>query len=98
MVNRGESGEEEVDIEGAKALLEEAGWTVGGSGVREKDGVQLKMVFQTSVNAVRQDFQALIKQWWNDIGVEVELRNVDAAAPAARTARPSPPASASRPC
>ena len=66
------------DIEGAKALLEEAGWTVGGSGVREKDGVQLKMVFQTSVNAVRQDFQALIKQWWSEIGIETELKTVDA--------------------
>jgi peptide/nickel transport system substrate-binding protein len=27
---------------------------------------------------VRQDFQALIKQWWSDIGVETELRNIDA--------------------
>jgi peptide/nickel transport system substrate-binding protein len=27
---------------------------------------------------VRQDFQSLIKQWWADIGVETELRNIDA--------------------
>jgi peptide/nickel transport system substrate-binding protein len=27
---------------------------------------------------VRQDFQALIKQWWSDIGVETELKNIDA--------------------
>lgn len=66
------------DIEGAKALLEEAGWVDDGSGVRAKDGVQLKMVFQTSVNAVRQDFQALIKQWWSEIGIETELKTVDA--------------------
>ncbi|RJE86517.1 peptide ABC transporter substrate-binding protein [Paracoccus onubensis] len=66
------------DIEGAKALLEEAGWTVGGDGIREKDGVKLKLLFQTSVNAVRQDFQALIKQWWSEIGVETELKTVDA--------------------
>lgn len=66
------------DIEGAKALLDQAGWTVGGSGIREKDGVQLRLVFQTSVNAVRQDFQALIKQWWSEIGVETELKTVDA--------------------
>ena len=26
----------------------------------------------------RQDFQALIKQWWKEIGVETELRNIDA--------------------
>ncbi|PHQ70914.1 MAG: peptide ABC transporter [Paracoccus sp.] len=66
------------DIEGAKALLDEAGWVPGGDGVREKDGVRLSMVFQTSVNAVRQDFQALIKQWWSEIGIETELKTVDA--------------------
>ena len=66
------------DVEGAKALLEEAGWTVGAGGVREKDGMKLKLLYQTSTNAVRQDFQALIKQWWADIGVETELKNIDA--------------------
>ncbi|WP_422029129.1 peptide ABC transporter substrate-binding protein [Roseovarius sp.] len=67
------------DIEGAKAVLEEAGWTdTNGNGVRDKDGVELSMLFQTSTNAVRQDFQALIKQWWSEIGVEAELRNIDA--------------------
>ena len=66
------------DIEGAKALLEEAGWTVGAGGIREKDGMQLKLLYQTSTNAVRQDFQALIKQWWSEIGVETELKNIDA--------------------
>lgn len=66
------------DIEGAKALLEEAGWTVGADGVREKDGKKFKLLYQTSTNAVRQDFQALIKQWWAEIGVETELKNIDA--------------------
>ena len=66
------------DIAGANALLDEAGWVSGSDGVREKDGMRLSMLFQTSTNAVRQDFQALIKQWWNEIGVETELRNLDA--------------------
>ena len=66
------------DIEGAKALLDEAGWKVGAGGVREKDGVKMKVLYQTSTNAVRQDFQALIKQWWSEIGVETELRNISA--------------------
>ena len=66
------------DIEGAKAVLEEAGWTdTNGNGTRDKDGVELSMLFQTSTNAVRQDFQALIKQWWSEIGVDAELRNID---------------------
>ena len=66
------------DIEGAKALLDEAGWVVGADGIREKDGKKLKLLYQTSTNPVRQDFQALIKGWWNEIGVEVELKNIDA--------------------
>jgi len=68
----------EQDIEGAKQLLEDAGYTVGADGVREKDGVRLSVLYQTSTNSVRQGAQALIKQWWAEIGVETELRNIDA--------------------
>ncbi|NIZ09179.1 peptide ABC transporter substrate-binding protein [Pseudooceanicola sp. HF7] len=65
------------DIEGAKALLDEAGIVdTDGDGVREKDGVPLKLLFQTSTNAVRQNFQDAIKAWWSEIGVETELKNV----------------------
>jgi hypothetical protein len=42
------------------------------------DGVPMSILYQTSTNAVRQDFQALIKQWWSEIGIETELRNIDA--------------------
>ncbi|MHA3915442.1 peptide ABC transporter substrate-binding protein [Halovulum sp. GXIMD14793] len=67
------------DIEGAKKVLEDAGWVDSdGDGIREKDGQKLELLFQTSTNAVRQDFQALIKEWWAEIGVETELRNLDA--------------------
>ena len=66
------------DIAGANALLDSAGWAKGGDGIRAKDGVRLSLLYQTSTNAVRQDFQALIKQWWGEIGVETELRNLNA--------------------
>jgi peptide/nickel transport system substrate-binding protein len=67
------------DITGANALLDSAGWVDSdGDGVRDKDGVKLSILYQTSTNAVRQDFQALIKSWWEEIGVETELRNLDA--------------------
>ena len=66
------------DTEGAKALLDESGWSLGSDGVRSKGGVRLSALYQTSTNAVRQDFQALIKQWWAEIGVEAELRNISA--------------------
>ena len=66
------------DIAGANKLLDDAGWAKGADGIRAKDGIRLSMLYQTSTNAVRQDFQALIKQWWQEIGVETELRNLDA--------------------
>ncbi len=67
------------DMEGAKALLEEAGWTdTNGDGIRDKDGAKLRVLYQTSTNPVRQDFQAVIKDWWTELGVEVELKNIDA--------------------
>ena len=66
------------DIEGAKKLLDEAGWVAGADGVREKDGKKLHLLYQTSTNPVRQDFQALVKGWWEEIGVSVELKNIDA--------------------
>ena len=67
------------DIAGANALLDEAGVVDSdGDGIREMNGVPLRMLYQTSTNAVRQDFQALIKQWWSEIGVDAELRNLDA--------------------
>ncbi len=68
------------DIDGANALLDEAGIVdTDGDGVREKDGVPLRMLYQTSTNALRQAEQALVKDWWEQIGVESELRNIDPA-------------------
>ncbi len=66
------------DIAAANKLLDDAGWVKGGDGIRAKDGVRLSFTYQTSTNAVRQDFQALIKQWWSEIGVDTELRNLSA--------------------
>ncbi|WP_299925020.1 peptide ABC transporter substrate-binding protein [uncultured Pelagimonas sp.] len=66
------------DIAGANKMLDDAGIVdTDGDGIREKDGVPLSILYQTSTNAVRQDFQALIKEWWGEIGMEVELRNID---------------------
>ena len=67
------------DIEGANKLLDDAGWVKGPGGIREKNGVPLKILYQTSTNSVRQGTQALIKEWWKEIGVDTELRNIDAA-------------------
>lgn len=67
------------DIAGANAMLDAAGYMdTDGDGVREANGAPMTLLYQTSTNAVRQDFQALIKQWWSEIGIDVELRNLDA--------------------
>ncbi len=66
------------DVAGANKLLDDAGWKRGSDGVRAKDGVRLSILYQTSTNSVRQGTQALIKQMWQEIGVETELKNVNA--------------------
>lgn len=67
------------DVAAAQKALDDAGWLPGADGIRQKHGRRLHLLFQSSVNAVRQDFQALIKQWWQDIGIETELKTVDPA-------------------
>ena len=65
----------EFDLDKAEALLEEAGWT--GS-PRAKDGTELKIVYTTTVNPVRQKTQEILKQAWESIGFSVELKSIDA--------------------
>lgn len=66
------------DIARANALLDEAGWQKGSDGVRAKGGVSMKLIFQTSVNPIRQKTQDIVKQGWEQLGVQVELKTVDA--------------------
>ena len=66
------------NIEGANRLLEEAGWVRGADGIRAKNRVRISILYQTSTNSVRQGTQALIKQMWKEIGVETELKNINA--------------------
>ena len=62
----------------ANRLLDAAGWKRGSDGIREKGGIRLSILFQTSTNSVRQASQAFIKEMWKQIGVETELRNIGA--------------------
>ena len=61
----------------AKQLLDEAGWTLGADGVREKDGVKLDLRYGTTTKDVRQSAQAIIQQMLADVGVKVDLLNYD---------------------
>ncbi len=62
----------------ANRLLDAAGWKRGSDGVRQKGGVRISILYQTSTNSVRQATQAFIKEMWKQIGVETELRNLSA--------------------
>ena len=66
----------EYNVEKGKEILEAAGWVMDGD-TRKKDGVELKVTYSTSINSVRQKSQAIIKQALEEMGFNVELRQVD---------------------
>ena len=69
----------EFDINKANQILDDAGYARGSDGVRATPaGVRMHVVFQTSTNSLRQKEQDLIKDGWQKIGIETELKSVDA--------------------
>ena len=68
----------EFNVDKAIKLLDDAGWKPGADGVREKNGVKLQAVYQTSINAPRQKTQAIVKQACQKAGIEVEIKSVTA--------------------
>jgi peptide/nickel transport system substrate-binding protein len=66
------------DLAEARRILEAAGWKDSdGDGVRDKGGVPLRLVFQTSINPVRQQTQEIVKNALDSIGFDVQLKNLD---------------------
>ena len=68
----------ELNLDKANQILEAAGWRKGADGIRAKDGVKLKLVYQTSINAPRQKTQQIVKQAAAKAGIEMELKSVAA--------------------
>ena len=67
------------DIKGANRLLDANNvLDADGDGIREYNGVPLRIVYQTSTNAIRQETQALVRDWWRQIGIETEVVHHDA--------------------
>jgi peptide/nickel transport system substrate-binding protein len=66
----------EFNVANAAKTLQDAGWQPGADGIREKNGVKLHVVFQTSVNAPRQQTQEIVKQACEKAGISVELKAV----------------------
>ena len=68
----------EYNLDKAKKLLDEAGWQdTNGNGIRDKNGTEMQLIFQTSVNPLRQKTQAIVKQGLRSLGVDVELKSID---------------------
>ncbi len=68
------------NVDEAKALLDEAGWTEGSDGIREKDGTRLEIRYTTTgdapvTKARAAAFQDMLKQ----IGVDLKIENVASA-------------------
>src|SRR5881296_1378497 len=68
----------EFNVDKANQILDGAGWKRGADGIRAKDGKKLKLVYQTSINALRQKTQQVVKQACSKAGIEVELKSVTA--------------------
>jgi peptide/nickel transport system substrate-binding protein len=67
------------DLEQAAALLEEAGWTdTNGDGVREKDGMDLKLGLLTnSGNTTREDIGVYVQDQLKQAGINVDFQAID---------------------
>lgn len=63
------------DLDQANALLEEAGWTMGPDGIRQKDGQPLKLVYLTfpASDGLAELIQAQLRR----AGIEIEILQLD---------------------
>ncbi|WP_431303198.1 peptide ABC transporter substrate-binding protein [Sediminicoccus sp. BL-A-41-H5] len=68
----------EFNIARANEILDAAGWVRGRDGIRAKNNVRLRFIYQTSVNAPRQRTQAVYKQAAQRAGIDLELKSVTA--------------------
>jgi peptide/nickel transport system substrate-binding protein len=68
----------EFDPKKAAALLDADGWKdTDGDGIRDKNGVPLTLLYQTTVNSVRQETQDIVTKALEAIGVHVETKMID---------------------
>lgn len=67
------------DQAAAAALLEEAGWVLGDDGIRTKDGQRLTLdLLNIAGDSERLQIVQLAQAMWKEIGVEVNISQVDA--------------------
>lgn len=77
-----EAGFYEYDTAKAAALLDEAGWTLGSDGIREKDGKKLSLSLYTRKGGTAGDYEIaeLVQGMLKDVGIEVKLELFESAA------------------
>lgn len=75
------------DPEEAENLLEEAGWTMGSDGIRQKDGQKLSINLFSSNSPFRLELGTYVQAMLADVGIELQPEPHDLAAlwPALRT-------------
>jgi peptide/nickel transport system substrate-binding protein len=67
----------EYNMAKAKATLDAAGWKPGADGIRAKDGVKLSFICSTTAgNHLREQVQQFLQQDWQQIGVEMTIKNL----------------------
>lgn len=68
------------DPEKAAALLDEAGWTLGSDGVREKDGEKLSFTCTTITgDQTRRPEAELVQQYLKEVGIDMQLEEAPVA-------------------
>jgi peptide/nickel transport system substrate-binding protein len=70
----------EFNLDKARQLLDDAGAQKGADGVRMLNGRKMSWLFSASTNSVRQKEQEIIKSALQQLGIEVEIKAVDATA------------------
>jgi peptide/nickel transport system substrate-binding protein len=65
----------------SRALLDEAGWTVGSNGIRQRGGKPLAFTLITQAGfAIRESIAQAIERQWRDVGVDVRVELHDGTA------------------
>ena len=66
------------DRDAASALLDKAGWVTGPDGIRQKNGKELRLEVALGSPEVDADsMMELIRGWWQDIGVAIDVKHYD---------------------
>lgn len=69
----------EFDPAKARQMLDDAGWKIGSSGIRQKDGqpLKLRIIFGPNTSKVRERIAAVTQQWFKDVGVDSDIQALE---------------------